>query len=142
MCQAYDPAFAYEMATIIEHGLHRMYGEDEDIFYYLTLYNESYVQPPKPEGSEDGILAGLYQLGRAPDHLPHRSAILFSGPLHAAARDAQTDLAEHYGVGADLFSATSYKRLREDALEAERWNRLHAGDEPGASPTSQPRWRM
>jgi pyruvate dehydrogenase E1 component len=130
VCQAYDPAFAYEMATIIERGLHRMYGpEPEDIFYYLTLYNEGYAQPPKPEGSEEGILAGLYKWASAPENLPHRSAILFSGPAHAAARQAQADLAEHYGVGADLFSATSYKRLREDALEAERWNRLHAGHE-------------
>jgi pyruvate dehydrogenase E1 component len=134
VCQAYDPAFAYEMATIIERGLHRMYGpEPEDVFYYLTLYNEGYVQPPKPEGSDAGIIAGLYKWAEAPADVPHRSAIFFSGPAHAAAREAQSDLAEHYGVGADLYSATSYKRLREDALAAERWNRLHAGHEPRTS---------
>jgi pyruvate dehydrogenase E1 component len=128
VCKAYDPAFAYEMATIIEHGLHRMYGEDEDVYYYLTLYNENYVQPPKPEGSQDGIIRGLYRWAEAPADRHLRAAILFSGPLHRAARDAQNELAEHYGVGAELYSATSYKLLREDALDAERWNRLHPGE--------------
>jgi len=130
VCKAYDPAFAYEMATIIEHGLHRMYGEDEDAYYYLTLYNENYVQPPKPEGSHDGIIRGLYRWAEAPPDRLHRAAILFSGPLHQAARDAQRELAEHYGIGAELYSATSYKLLREDALDAERWNRLHPGETP------------
>ena len=125
VCQVYDPAFAYEMSTIIADGLRRMYGEDEDIFYYLTLYNEAYVQPPKPEGADEGILAGLYPWADAPEGLPHPATIVFSGPMHSAARHAQTELAEHYGVGASLFSAPSYKRLREEALEQERWNRLH-----------------
>ncbi len=125
VCQAYDPAFAYEMATIIRDGLRRMYEENEDVFYYLTLYNENYSQPPKPTGSEDGILQGLYKWSDAPEGQPHHAAVLFSGPSHIAARQAQMMLAEHYGVGAELFSATSYKRLREQALEVERWNRLH-----------------
>ncbi len=67
VCEAYDPAFAYEMATIIERGLQRMYGDGEDIFYYLTLYNENYAQPPKPEGAEDGIMRGLYRWAPAPE---------------------------------------------------------------------------
>jgi pyruvate dehydrogenase E1 component len=125
VCQAYDPAFAYEMATIIRDGLRRMYRENEDIFYYLALYNENYVQPPKPEGSDDGILQGLYKWAEAPSGQPHSASVVFSGPSHIAARQAQMLLAEHYGVGASLYSATSYKRLREQALEAERWNRLH-----------------
>ncbi|HSF84328.1 MAG TPA: pyruvate dehydrogenase (acetyl-transferring), homodimeric type [Acidimicrobiia bacterium] len=125
VCQAYDPAFAYEMATVIRDGMRRMFQENEDIFYYLTLYNENYAQPPKPPGVEDGILQGLYKWASAPDGLPHSAGILFSGPTHIAARQAQMMLAEHYGVGAELYSATSYKRLREQALEAERWNRLH-----------------
>ena len=129
VCEAYDPAFAYEMATIIERGLHRMYGEGEDVFYYLTMYNENYVQPPKPEGSDDGIIAGMYRWADAPFGKAHRAAILFSGPSHAAAREAQSELAERFDVGAELYSVTSYKSLREEAMSVERWNRLHPHEE-------------
>jgi pyruvate dehydrogenase E1 component len=125
VCEAYDPAFAYELATIVEHGLHRMYGLGEDVFYYLTIYNENYPMPPKPEGVDQGVIDGLYRWSDAPQGLPHRAAVLFSGSAHDAARRAQAELAEHYGVGAELWSVTSYKRLREEALEVERWNRLH-----------------
>jgi pyruvate dehydrogenase E1 component len=131
VCRAYDPAFAYEMATIIEHGLRHMYGpEGEDVFYYLTLYNENYPMPAKPEGVEQGILDGLYRWAPAPEAGAHRAAILFSGPAHRAARLAQADLAAHYQVGAELWSATSYKVLREEALSVERWNRLHPAAPP------------
>ena len=128
VCQAYDPAFAYEMATIVEDGIRRMYAEEEDIFYYLTLYNENYEQPAKPEGSDEGILNGLYQWAEMPSGAEHGSTILFSGPSHAAARQAQDELITHYGVGAQLWSATSYKKLREEAISAERWNRLHPSE--------------
>ena len=130
VCQAYDPAFAYEMATIVEDGLRRMYVNDEDVFYYLTLYNENYAQPPKPPGSDEGILRGLYRWSDAPRSMAWRAAILFSGPSHLAAREAQSQLAEHYSVGAELWSATSYKKLREEAMSAERWNRLHPHETP------------
>ena len=131
VCQAYDPAFAYEVGTIIEHGLERMYGADpEDVFYYLTLYNEIYAQPEKPEGVDRGIIDGLYRWAPAPDEVDADLKILFSGSANLAAREAATDLAEHYGVGAELWSATSYKNLREEALAVERWNRLHPSDEP------------
>jgi pyruvate dehydrogenase E1 component len=131
VCEAYDPAFAYEMATIVERGLHRMYGpEPEDVFYYLTIYNENYAQPPKPDGVEDGIMAGLYRWQAAPEGLPHRASLLFSGSAQGAVRQAAAELAEHYGVAADLYSATSYKRLREEAMAIERWNRLHPNDAP------------
>ncbi len=129
-CQAYDPSFAYELAAIIKDGLHRMYVDNEDIFYYLTLYNENYAQPPQPDGVDQGILDGLYQWVDAPEGVPHRSTVLFSGPAHIAARDAQTELAERWGIGIDLWSATSYKRLRDQAMEVERWNRLHPVEEP------------
>ncbi len=129
-CQAYDPAFAYELAAIIENGLHRMYVDNEDVFYYLTLYNENYDQPPKPPGVEDGILNGLYKWAPSPEGVEAKATVLFSGPAHQAARDAQAELAERWGVGVELWSATSYKRLREEALEVERWNRLHPGAEP------------
>ena len=130
VCQAYDPAFAYELAAIIRDGLHRMYVDGEDIFYYLTVYNENYLQPPKPDGVDEGIVRGLYRFADRPDGGSHTASILFSGPAHAAARNAQVDLLEHYGVAAELWSATSYKRLREQASETERWNRLHPTAEP------------
>jgi len=125
VCQTYDPAFAYELGVIVEDGLNRMYGNNEDIFYYITLYNEAYAHPPMPEGSRDGIIKGLYRWTDAPSGGGEPAAILFSGTAQLAARSAQQTLADDYGVAADLWSATSYKSLREEALEVERWNRLH-----------------
>ena len=134
VCEAYDPAFAYEVGTIVEEGLRRMYGPNpEDIFYYLTLYNENYPQPPRPDGVDEGIIDGLYKWADAPTAPGPRATILFSGSANLAARAAAEELSEHYGVGAELWSATSYKRLREDAMGAERWNRLHP-DEPNRVP--------
>jgi pyruvate dehydrogenase E1 component len=130
VCRAYDPAFAYEMAEIIADGLRRMYVDGEDVYYYLTLYNENYPQPPRPEGASDGIIRGLYRFAGAPAGLSHRATVLFSGPAHLAATEARDELAEHFDVAADLWSATSYKALREDALETERWNRLHPEADP------------
>ncbi|MGQ0431471.1 MAG: pyruvate dehydrogenase (acetyl-transferring), homodimeric type [Microthrixaceae bacterium] len=127
--EAYDPAFAYEVATIVEHGLRRMYQDGEDVVYYLTLYNENQVMPARPEGVADGVIEGLYRWAQAPDGAATPATILFSGSANLAARAAQDELAEHYDVGAELHSATSYKRLREQALTTERWNRLHA-DQP------------
>ncbi len=129
-CQAYDPAFAYELGAIIRDGLKRMYVDNEDIFYYLTIYNENYDQPPQPDGSESGILHGIYQWATSPDGVPAKASIVFSGPSHLAAREAQQELAERWQIGVDLWSATSYKRLREQAMEIERWNRLHPESEP------------
>jgi len=123
--EAYDPAFAYEVATIVQDGLRRMYGEGEDILYYLTLYNENQVMPARPEGAAAGVIEGLYRWADAPDGASIPATILFSGSANLAARAAQTELAEHYDVAADLHSATSYKRLREQALTTERTNRLH-----------------
>ncbi len=128
---AYDPAFAYETAAVVADGIRRMYGpEPEDIFYYLTLYNENYVMPPKPEGVDDGIRRGLYRFADAPDGHARRATILFSGTASQAALEARRLLAEHHDVGAEAWSATSYKALREDALSVERWNRLHPTDAP------------
>ncbi|MGI9033272.1 MAG: pyruvate dehydrogenase (acetyl-transferring), homodimeric type [Acidimicrobiales bacterium] len=136
---AYDPAFAYELSVIIEDGLRRMYGpEPEDVFYYLTLYNENYAMPPMPDGpsgpggasARDGILRGLYRFAPAPENGRRRATIVFSGTAQGAARQAQNILAERHDVAAELWSATSYKALREDALSAERWNRLHPTQTP------------
>ncbi|MFP5317839.1 MAG: pyruvate dehydrogenase (acetyl-transferring), homodimeric type [Acidimicrobiia bacterium] len=128
---AYDPAFAFELAVLIEDGMRRMYGpEPEDVFYYLTLYNENYAMPSMPDGAEEGICRGLYRFCEAPEKGRRRATILFSGTAQAAARDAQQLLADNHDVAAELWSATSYKALREDALAAERWNRLHPTDTP------------
>ncbi len=129
---AYDPAFAFELAVIIRDGLKRMYTDREDIFYYITLYNENYPMLPMPAGAEEGILKGAYKLKPASggdDNRPHLH-LLGSGALLRAALRAQEILAERYGVAADVWSVTSYKELRRDALEAERWNRLHPDQEP------------
>jgi len=129
-CQAYDPAFSYELAVIIQDGLRRMYGpEPEDIFYYLTIYNENYVMPAMPDrpGIEQEIVRGLYWWAAAPEAASKKATVLFSGSAQGAARQAAADLAEYYDVGVELWSATSYKRLHEEATEIERWNRLHPG---------------
>jgi pyruvate dehydrogenase E1 component len=128
-CRAYDPAFAYEMGVIVRDGIERMYGPaPEDCFYYLTLYNENYPMPAMPEGVEEGIIRGLYRFrtSAAAGRDGSRPAqILASGTSMLAALDAQQILADDYGIAADVWSATSYKMLREEALTTERWNRLH-----------------
>jgi pyruvate dehydrogenase E1 component len=107
-----------------------MYGlEPEDVFYYLTLYNENHPQPARPEGAEQGIIDGLYKWADGPSASSPKAAILFSGSANLAARKAAEDLAEHYDVSAELWSATSYKRLREEALGVTRWNLLHPTEE-------------
>jgi pyruvate dehydrogenase E1 component len=132
--RAYDPAFAYELAVVIADGLRRMYAEGEDVFYYLTLYNENHVMPPMPEGVEDGILKGLYKFKPGPaGRRRHRAQLFASGPLILEALRAQQILAERYGVSADVWSATSYKLLRTDALRVRRWNMLHPTAPPRAS---------
>ncbi|HEX9466785.1 MAG TPA: pyruvate dehydrogenase (acetyl-transferring), homodimeric type [Acidimicrobiia bacterium] len=133
-CRAYDPAFAYEMGAIIRDGIERMYGaEPEDCFYYLTLYNENYSMPAMPEGVEDGIIRGLYRFRSAGGGAAHRAQILASGTAMLAALDAQQILLAEFDVDVDVWSATSYKLLREDALSVERWNRLHP-TEPARTP--------
>jgi len=132
-CCAYDPAFAYELGAIVRSGLHRMYGYGggEDVFYYITMYNENYRQPRRADFiSDQHILSGLYQWNHALDGTQQQATVIFSGTAHQAARDAQAQLAEHYEIGVDLLSATSFKAAREEALAVERWNRLHPGEEP------------
>ena len=129
----YDPAYTYEVAVIIADGLRRMYVENEDIFYYLTLYNENYAMPALPEGAEPGILKGLYKLKPGPEGMKLKAQIFGSGPILREALRAQDLLAERYGVSADVWSATSYKLLRNDALKARRWNMLHPAEAPKRS---------
>jgi pyruvate dehydrogenase E1 component len=125
---AYDPAFAYELAVIVREGIRRMYIADEDVFYYLTVYNENWVQPAKPDGVDDGILRGLYRY-REGQGGGRRVQILASGSILHQALRAQEVLASHH-VAADVWSATSFQQLRVDALDSERWNRLHPDAEP------------
>jgi pyruvate dehydrogenase E1 component len=131
-CAAYDPAYAYEIAVIVQDGIRRMYQEMEDRFYYMTLYNENYAMPPMPEGVNEGILKGIYKLKAAEGG---RAALqLFgSGPILNEAVRAQTILGERYGIAADVWSVTSYNELRREALRTERWNRLHP-DQPARPP--------
>ena len=128
--RVYDPAFAYELAVIIRDGLRRMFVDNEDVFYYITLYNENYAMPPVPEGAEDGIVRGLYPFRLATNGRAHRAQILASGTAMNAALEAQQVLADEHDVAADVWSATSYQVLRDDALSVERWNRLHPDLEP------------
>ncbi|HEU5068976.1 MAG TPA: pyruvate dehydrogenase (acetyl-transferring), homodimeric type [Verrucomicrobiae bacterium] len=130
---AYDPSFAYELAVIIADGMKRMYHDGEDIFYYLSLYNENYAMPAMPEGAEEGILRGLYKFKAGPEGLKHKAQIFGSGPIIHSALKAQHILADKYGVSADVWSATSYKRLRNEALLARRWNMFHPTETPRQS---------
>ena len=124
----YDPAFAYELAVIIADGLRRMYADGEEVFYYLTLYNENYEMPAMPAGVTEGILKGLYKFKGGPEKKGLKAQILGSGPIIREALRAQQILAERYDVSADVWSATSYKLLRNDALRTQRWNMLHPSE--------------
>jgi pyruvate dehydrogenase E1 component len=131
--KAYDPAFAFELAVIIQDGIYRMYERQEDIFYYLTVMNENYTHPPMPEGPDikDGILKGMYKLrGAANPNLKLRAQLLGSGAILNEVLRAQEMLAEKYGVAADVWSVTSYKELHHDGNETERWNLLHPEEQP------------
>jgi len=136
----YDPAYAYELAVILRDGIRRMYEQvTDDHFYYITLYNENYTMAAMPGDVTDGILKGLYKL-RAGEAVPARSAskaakvhLFGSGPILLHSLRAQELLAEHFGVNADVWSTTSYRELRRDALEAERWNMLHPEKPPRQS---------
>src|SRR6186713_142942 len=128
-CKAYDPAYAYELAVIVEDGLKRMYRDREDCFYYLTVMNEQYAMPPMPEGSKDGILRGLYKMKPAEAKGAKLQAqLLGSGAIMGEVVKAQQILGEKYGVAADVWSVTSYNELYRDGLNAERWNMLHPGE--------------
>jgi pyruvate dehydrogenase E1 component len=122
---SYDPSWAFEVAVIVREGLRRMYEENEDLIYYLAVYNDPYVQPAMPKGVEEGIVKGLYLFKKAAKKGKLRAQILGSGPMIQIALRAQELLAEFHDVAADVWSATSYQQLRFDALEAERWSRLH-----------------
>jgi len=132
-CLPYDPAFGYELAVIVSDGLRRMYVENEDIFYYIALYNENHAMPPMPPGVEDGILKGLYKFKSGAEGKKVKAHILGSGPIIQSALKAQEILSERYDVSADVWSATSYKLLRTDAIRCQRWNMMHPTEPPKKS---------
>ena len=133
-CQAYDPAFAYELAAIVEHGIDKMYGATPaDIFYYIALYNENMQMPARPAHVQTSdIINGLYQFAPSATGVADAS-LFFSGTAYVAASRAAEILRANYNINVDLWSATSYKSLREDAMEVERWNRLHPTEPPRTS---------
>jgi pyruvate dehydrogenase E1 component len=129
-CLSYDPAFAYEIAIIIQDGIKRMYRDGESIFYYLTLMNEQYEMPPMPEGAREGILKGMYRVSAAGGGQKVRVQLLGSGAILNEVMAAQKILGEKYGVPSDVWSVTSYPQLARDAYACERWNMLHPLGEP------------
>jgi pyruvate dehydrogenase E1 component len=129
-CMSYDPAFAYEIAVIIQDGIRRMYKNQESIFYYLTVMNEQYEMPPMPQGAREGILKGMYRLsGAANGKSKLKAQLLGSGAILNEVIAAQK-LLEKYGVAADIWSVTSFQELYRDAHAAERWNMLHPTETP------------
>jgi pyruvate dehydrogenase E1 component len=129
-CRAYDPTYAYELAVIVRDGLRRMGTEQEDGFYYLTVMNENYVQPPLPEGAEDGILRGMYVVREGAEGRPLRVQLLGSGSILREVLAGAELLESDFDVAADVWSVTSFTELRRDGLEVERWNRLHPTETP------------
>jgi pyruvate dehydrogenase E1 component len=136
---AYDLAFGYEIEVVIRDGIRRMYEEQESVFYYLTVENETYRMPPAPDGCEEGIVRGLYKFrsgaqrkGSQRDGSP-KAHLLASGSILNMALEAQEILSESYGVSADVWSITSFKQLHTDGLEVDRWNRMHP-DQPARTP--------
>ncbi len=123
-CRAYDPAFSYELAVIVQEGLRRMVIEQEDVFYYLTLMNENYQHPAMPEGAQEGILRGMYLLSEGSGDGP-RVQLLGSGTILREVLAAAELLESDFGVAADVWSVTSFTELRRDGIEVERWNMLH-----------------
>jgi pyruvate dehydrogenase E1 component len=127
--RAWDPAFAYELATIIEHGIEEMYGQNKDLLYYIAIYNENHPMPPKPKGVEEGVIRGLYRLRGAPQGDGPVVRLIASGPIMLQAFEA-VELLEKFAVRSEIWSATSYGELRREGLEVNRWNRQNPGKEP------------
>ncbi len=128
--KTYDPTYSFELAVIIRDGIRRMYEEQENIFYYLTIMNENYAHPAMPEGAEDGILKGIYKLKPGKPGLKLKANLLGSGTILNEVLKAQDLLESKFGVSADVWSVTSYKELRNEALSAERYNLLHPSEKP------------
>jgi len=142
-CISYDPTFAYEVAVIIQDGLRRMYKEQEDVFYYLTLMNENYQHPAMPKGAEEGIIKGMYRLSESSladakgSKKAPRVQLLGSGTILREVIAAQAMLEQDFGVAADIWSCPSFTELRREGLSVERWNMLHPNEKPREAYVSQ-----
>ena len=135
-CRAYDPTFAYELTVILRDGMKKMYEEQHNVFYYVTVMNENYVQPVMPDGVEDGIIRGLY-LYRQGSRKKKRVQLLGSGTILREVIAAAALLEDEWNVAADVWSATSFTELRREAIDVERWNMLHPMDKPRVAYVSE-----
>ncbi|MFN3398567.1 MAG: transketolase-like TK C-terminal-containing protein, partial [Sulfurimicrobium sp.] len=131
-CISYDPTYAYELAVIIQDGLRRMYQEQEDVYYYLTVMNENYVHPPMPKGVEEGIIKGMYLLRKA-GRKKLKVRLMGSGTILREVEAAVGLLENDFDVCAEVWSVTSFNELRREGLDAVRWNRLHPEKPPRES---------
>ena len=142
-CVSYDPTFAYEVVVIVRDGLRRMYQEQEDVYYYITMMNENYPHPGMPEGAEEGILKGLYLFREGDKGKGPRVQLMGSGTILREVIAAADLLKNDWGVNADIWSATSFNELRRDGIDTDRWNMLHptqtAAEEPRREVPRRPR---
>ena len=130
-CLTYDPTYAYELAVIIQDGMRRMYQEQEDVFYYITVMNENYTHPAMPDGVKKGILAGMYLLREGKSKKGQQKVqLLGSGTILREVLAAAELLEKDYGISADIWSVTSFNQLCRDGLETQRWNMLHPTEPP------------
>jgi len=128
-CVSYDPTFAHEIAVIMQEGLRRMVGEQENVYYYITLLNENYPHPGLKAGSEAGIVKGMYLLSEGDAGIKTRVQLLGSGSILREVMAAAELLEKDWGIAGDVWSVTSFTELRRDGLDCERWNLLHPADE-------------
>jgi len=131
-CVAYDPAFAHELAVVLHHGLQRMFAEQENVFFYVTMMNEAYAHPGLTPGTEEGIIRGAYKF-KSGGEGRQRVQLLGSGTILREVLAAAELLEADFGIAADIWSVTSFNQLRRDGLEVERWNRLHPDETPRIS---------
>ncbi len=132
-CISYDPTYSYELAVIVQDGMRRMYVEQEDIFYYITVMNENYEHPAMPKGAEEDILKGMYQLKQGSESEGSRVQLLGSGTILREVEEAAILLKEDWGIESDIWSCPSFTELARDAQECERWSRLHPTEAPRQS---------
>jgi pyruvate dehydrogenase E1 component len=132
-CVSYDPTFAYELAVIVQDGMRRMYQEQEDVFYYLTVMNENYTHPAMPKGAEQGILKGMYKFSSTKAKSKSKVQLLGSGTILREVIAAAELLARDFDISSDVWSVTSFNELRREGIDCERWNMLHPEAKPRAS---------
>jgi len=136
-CVSYDPTFAYELAVIVQNGMERMYKNQEDVFYYLTVMNENYTHPAMPKGAEEGIIKGMYKFSASKAKAKNKVQLLGSGTILREVIAAAELLEKDFGVASDVFSVTSFNELRREGVDCERWNTLHPESKPRISYTEQ-----